>query len=82
MAFGSIGILISVERRMLVVPFDNTIQEKDRITNIVDLIIEEVTVIAFDSGRMIERGKDYDAFDHLRFYPNLVGSYKHEIIEA
>ena len=34
------GVDLGIERRMLVVPFDNTIQEKDRITNIVDLIIK------------------------------------------
>ena len=26
---------------------------------------------------MIERSKDYDAFDHLRPFSNLVGSYKY-----
>ena len=29
-----------------------------------------------------ERGKDCDAFPHLRPFPNIVGSYKHYIIET
>ena len=35
------GVDLGVERRMLVVPFDNTILEQDRIPNIVELIIEK-----------------------------------------
>ena len=35
------GVDLGVERRMLVIPFDNTILEQDRIPNIVDLIIEK-----------------------------------------
>ena len=31
----------------------------------------------FDNGRMIGRDKDCDAFSHLRFFPNLIVSYKH-----
>ncbi len=35
------GVDLGVERRMLVIPFDNTILERDRVPNIVDLIIEK-----------------------------------------
>ena len=30
----------------------------------------------FENGRMNERGKDYHAFDYLRPFPNIEGSYK------
>jgi|TARA_B110000977_G_scaffold174086_1_gene227705 hypothetical protein len=36
----------------------------------------------FDNGRMIRRNKDYDAFAHLRPFPNMLGSYTHETIKA
>ena len=36
----------------------------------------------FYNGKMNGRGKDYDAFAHLRPFPNIVGSYKRNIIEA
>jgi len=35
----------------------------------------------FDNGRMIGKGKDYDAFAHLRLFPNMGRSYKYGILE-
>jgi len=35
----------------------------------------------FDNGRIIERGKDYDASTHLRPFPNMLGNYKYGILE-
>ena len=32
-------------------------------------------------GRIIERGKDYDASTHLRPFPNMLGNYKYGILE-
>ena len=35
------GVDLGVERRMLVIPFDNTILEQDRIPNIVDIVMQK-----------------------------------------
>ena len=40
------GVDLGVERRMLVIPFDNTILERERIPNIVDLIVEKEEIIS------------------------------------